>query len=121
MSELEKNKLLQLAMNGPNVNWNVLDLLDDKLVSDNFSKTLDIGSCAQHTIHGSLKNGFQKSTWNMDKLLKSIFWILHDSPARRDVYLQEGDTVPLRLVSLRYRFWFKFLVSFESTVILTCI
>ena len=33
MSELEKNKLLQLTMNGPNVNWNVLDLLDDKLVS----------------------------------------------------------------------------------------
>ena len=33
MSELEKNKLLQLAVNGPNVNWNVLDLLDDKLVS----------------------------------------------------------------------------------------
>ena len=28
----------------------------------------------------------------MDKLLKSIFWILHDSPERRDVYLQEGNT-----------------------------
>ena len=84
---------------------------------------MNIGSCAQHTISGSLKNGFQKSTWNMDKLLKSIFWILHDSPARRDVYLQEGNTdkFPLRLVSLRCRFWFKFLVSFESTVILTCI
>ena len=107
MSELEKNKLLQLAMDSPNVNWNVLDLLDDKLVSDNFSKTLNIGSCAQHTVHGSLKSGFQKSTWNMDKLLKSIFWILHDSPARRDVYLQEGDTdkFPLRLVSLKYILW----------------
>ena len=32
MSQLEKNKLLQLAMDGPNVNWNILDLLDDKLV-----------------------------------------------------------------------------------------
>ena len=28
MGEFEKNKLLQLAMDGPNVNWNVLDLLD---------------------------------------------------------------------------------------------
>ena len=107
MSDLEKNKLLQLAMNGPNVNWNVLDLLDDKLVSDNFSKTLNIGSCAQDTVNSSLKNGLQKSTWNMDKLLKSTFWILHDSPARRDVYLQEGDTdkFPLRLVSLKYILW----------------
>ena len=39
MGELEKNKLLQLAMESPNVNWNVLDLLDDKLMSDIFSKT----------------------------------------------------------------------------------
>ena len=116
MSELEKNKLLQLAMDGPNVNWNILDLLDDKLGFDNFSKTLNIGSCAQHIVHGSLKNGFQKSKWNMDKLLKSIFWILIDSPARCDFYLQEGDTdkFPLGLVSLRYKLWFKFLASFES-------
>ena len=32
IGELEKNKLLQLAMDGPNINWNVLDLLDDKLI-----------------------------------------------------------------------------------------
>ena len=33
----------------------------------------------------------------MDKLVKSVFWILHDF-ARRDVYLHEGDTdkFPLR-------------------------
>ena len=110
-------------MDGPNINWNVLDLLDDKLMSDNFSETLNIGSCAQHTVHGSLKNEFQKSTWNMGKLLKSIFWILHDSLVRRDVYLQEWDTdkFPLRLVSVRYRLWFKLLASFEPTVVLTCI
>ena len=123
MSELKKTKSFQLAVDGPNVNWNVLDLLDDELVSDNFSKTLNITNCAQHTVHGSLKNGFQKSTWNMDKLLKSIFSILHDSSVKSDVYLQEGDIdkFPLRLVSLRYRFWFKCLASFESTVVLTWI
>ena len=121
MGELEKNKLLQLALDGPIVNWNVLDLLDDKLVSDNFSKTLNIGRSVQHTVDGSLKNGFQKSSWNMDKLLKSIFWILHDCPVRPDDYLQEGDTGKflLRLVSVRYRLWFKLLASFESTIVLT--
>ena len=64
-----------------------------------------LGSCAcgQHTVYGSPKNGFQKLMQNMDKLLKSNFWILHDSPARH-VYLQEGnsDKFSLRLlVSLR--------------------
>ena len=89
ISELEKNKLLQLAMDGPSVKWNVLDFPHDKLVSDNFSKTLNIDSCAQHTVHGSLKNGFHKSTSNMNKLLKLLL-VLHDSPARGDFYLQEG-------------------------------
>ena len=59
----------------------------------------------------------------MDKLQKSIFWILHASLMRHDVYLLEGDTdkFPLTFVSVRYRLWFKFLDSFESTVVLTCI
>ena len=56
-------KRINCCNDGPNVNWNVLDLLDDKLVSDNFAKNINIGSCAQHTVPGSLKNGFQKSTW----------------------------------------------------------
>ena len=53
----------KLAMDGPNVYWT---LLDDKLMSDNFSKTLNICSCAQLSVHGSLRHGFQNSTWNMD-------------------------------------------------------
>ena len=31
MKDLEKMELLQLAMEGPNVNWNALNILHDKL------------------------------------------------------------------------------------------
>ena len=58
MKGFDKAKLMELAMDQPNVNWNVLNILDDKLESENFPKTLNIGSCAQHTIHGAFKNGF---------------------------------------------------------------
>ena len=47
---------MQLPMDGPNVKWNVLNILDDKLESENFPKTLNIGSCAQHTVHGAFKD-----------------------------------------------------------------
>ena len=67
-------------MDGPNVNWNVLNILDDKLESGNFPKTLNLGSSAQHTVHGVFKDGFQKSSWKIDNLLKSAFWLLNDSP-----------------------------------------
>ena len=39
MKGLDKAKLLQTLMDGPNVNWNVLNILDDKLESENFPKT----------------------------------------------------------------------------------
>ena len=107
MKGLDKANLLQLAMDGPKVNWNVLSILNDKLESENFSKTIDIGSCAQHTIHGAFKDGFQKSSWKIDKLLKSIFWLLNDSPARRDVYLTEGNTITFPLRSVCFKCFFK--------------
>ena len=47
ISSLNRRQFLQLAMDGPQVNWNVLKLLDDKLVSGNLSKTVNIGNCAQ--------------------------------------------------------------------------
>ena len=36
--------------------------------------------------------------WNVEKILKSIFWILHDSPARKDDYIREEQaTVPFEV------------------------
>ena len=88
---LEQDKLLQLDMDGPSVNWNVLEMLNDSLVEKGFTKTIDIGSYAQHIVHGSL-----------DKILKAMFWWLHDSPARRGIYQREGETntFPLRYINI---------------------
>ena len=58
MKGFDQAKLLQLAMDKPNVNRNVLNILDDKLESENFPKTLNIGSRAQHTVHVASKMVF---------------------------------------------------------------
>ena len=93
-------KFLQLAMDGPSVNWSVLDMLDNKLEENNLSKTINIGSCSQHTVHGALKVGATKTEWGIDKILKALFWILSDSPGGRDDYVREGgsEVFPLRYV-----------------------
>ena len=75
---------------GPQVNWNALILLDKKLVSENLIKTVNIGSCAQHAVHGALKIGTKYSEFDTDKILKSMFWLFESLPARGDVYLKEG-------------------------------
>ena len=97
---LSDEKMLQLAMDGPSVNWNVLDMLDDKLIENELSRTINIGSCSQHIIHGALQTGTTSTKWNIDKLMKAMYWILHDSPARRNIYVTKGETdvLPLRYI-----------------------
>ena len=97
ISSLNRGLFLQLAMDGAQVNWNVLKLLDDKLLSENLSKTMNIGSCAQHVVHGALKTGMKSSEFDTDKILKSMFWF-DSSPAQRNVYLKESISgkFPLR-------------------------
>ena len=83
ISGLSESKFLQLFMDGPSVNWVVLDKLDDLLVENGHTKTVHIGSCAQHTVHGSFQTRVANTGWDIGKILKAMYYILHDSPARR--------------------------------------
>ena len=42
-------------MDGPSTNWNVIDLINDHQVAIRFQKTLDIGSCSLHILHGAFQ------------------------------------------------------------------
>ena len=59
---------------------------------------MNIGSCAQHVVHGALKTGTKSSEFDTDKILKPMFWLFESFPARRDIYLKEGNSgkFPLR-------------------------
>ena len=65
-------------------------MLDSKLEENNLSKTINSGSC----------NDATKTECSIDKILRSLFWILSDSPARRYDYVREGGSgvFPLRYV-----------------------
>ena len=63
-------------MDGPSVNWNVLNMLNNKLEKNNLSKTINIGSCSQRTVHGALKVDAIKTEWGINKILKTQFWVL---------------------------------------------
>ena len=57
-SGLNEANFLQLAVDSPNVSWIALNKLDDMLIANGHEKTVNIGSCAQHKVHG----GFQTRT-----------------------------------------------------------
>ena len=86
MNDFDINKLIQLAMGGLTVNWNVLHILGDNLIEENYAKTVYIGKCMPHIVYGPLKEGTLKSLWKVNSILKFLFWLFNKSSVRRDVY-----------------------------------
>ena len=74
-------------MDDPSVNWNVSDIVSEKRNENEFEQLLVI-----------VKNGVTITKWDLGKILKSVFYLFHDSPARRDIHMCEGETdvFPLR-------------------------
>ena len=89
---LDMAKFLQLSMDGPNTNWNVLNLVSNHLVENGYKNLIGIGSCSLHTVHGAFQTGATKTGWELNKVLKAMYKIFNESPARRDVYLKEGSS-----------------------------
>ena len=79
-------------MDDSSVNWNVLDIVSEKRNENEFEQLLVTGSCSQHVLHGVFKNGVTITRLDLGKILKSMFYLFHDSRARRDVYMHEGET-----------------------------
>ena len=55
---------------------------------------LHTGSCGLHTLHNSFTAGARKS-WQIDQFLTSLYFLFHDTPARREDYeaaLGEGQS-----------------------------
>ena len=91
-------------MDGPTTNWNVLDIIDDERVANGVQKTINIGSCSLHILHGAFQTGFTKIDWDIGKILKAMYKLFDESPARRDIYLHEGhsELFPLKFAATRW-------------------
>ena len=81
-----------LSMYGPNTNWSVLQKLTDHRVKDEFPKLFDVGSCGLHSIHGSFPTGVKSTESELAKVLKGMWKLFNDSPARRDTYIKLNRT-----------------------------
>ena len=91
-------------MDGPNVNQDVLKLYHQYRAENEHPMIVNIGSCGLHVLHGALQYGFKQSSWDIDKILKAMWQIFHQSPARRDLYIKETqcDTFPLPFCKTRW-------------------
>ena len=78
-------QLVSLGMDGPNVNFKLLDLLQKEhgeLYGS--AQVIHVGSCGLHTLHNALKAGF--TVWQVEKILRAMHILFHTVPARREDY-----------------------------------
>jgi hypothetical protein len=60
-SNLDLSDMLQISMDGPNVNWKFYELAHSKLQKEKNKSMLNIGSCGLHVLHGAFKHGVDAS------------------------------------------------------------
>ena len=79
--------LIQVSMDGPNVNWKMLDLIvGDRNSNETYPTLLDVRSCSLHVVHGAFRTSMKQTGWGIDLLLKLLYSHLHETPARRKDY-----------------------------------
>ena len=99
-----KPDLLQMSMDGPNVNWKTYELLSTSIEEETKKKMLNIGSCGLHIIHNSFRSGSMETNREVGQTLSSLYWLFKDSPARREDFVSiTGSSVfPKQFCSHRW-------------------
>ena len=98
LKELIPQHLIHLLMDGPSTNWNILQLLQEDRKEKEHPTITSIGSRGLHVLHRAFKVGMEAAGWDVGKVLKSMWRLLHDSPAGRKMYSRvcENDEFPLK-------------------------
>lgn len=103
VAQLNMRQLLSVGMNGPNVNFKLLDLLQKEHAElHGGTQVIMVGSCGLHTLHNAMKAGF--TAWQLEKLLRAMHFLFYNVPARREDFtnLTRSSCFPLSFCGHRW-------------------
>ncbi|XP_067234025.1 uncharacterized protein [Chanodichthys erythropterus] len=101
--DLNLRNMISLSMDGPSVNWKFVNLLQQEHgVQFGGVQLIIVGSCGLHTLHNAFKSGFE--VWQIQKVLKSLHYLFHNAPARREDFTSStsSTTFPLPFCGHRW-------------------
>lgn len=103
LGEIEHKKVLQISMDGPNVNHKMIRLWKEEMTDDGL-QLLDIGSCGLHTVHCAFKYAIKSTNWVVVEFLRAIYNIFKDVPSRRGDFkgITGCSTFPIKFCSIRW-------------------
>ncbi|XP_071963464.1 uncharacterized protein [Antedon mediterranea] len=101
--KLNLAKLLQIGMDGPNVNWKFYKLLSADIKTNYNTSVLNIGSCGLHVMHNGFQSGVQSIDWKVYDILSSLQILFKDTPARREDFENATGTHVFGLKFCKHR------------------
>ena len=104
LSTVGINKLIQISMDGPNVNWRMYEDFSSEFKTDTNQGVLNIGSCGLHIVNGAFLTGAKASGWSVDDNLMCLYRLFNDAPARREDFMKISgqSTMPLKFCKHRW-------------------
>lgn len=104
---LDVTKILQISMDGPNVNKKFFNNLKSYLKDNgdaNSPVILDLGSCGLHTVHNAFRAGIKATKWNVVPFLRSLYNLFKHVPARRADYTHYSNSkvFPKKFCDIRW-------------------
>ena len=106
LGKLNLANLIHFSMDGPNMSWKFFDSFCSARAQTDpgLPHLLNVGSCGLHVVHGAFKFGVTATGWKLDSLLRSLYYMFSDSPARREEYetLAGSSTWPLSFCGTRW-------------------
>lgn len=79
-------KLLQLSMDGPNVNLSLQRKMNANLIEKGAGKLIDIGTCSLHPVHTAFMKGIESLPFDVEQFSNDVFSWFKLSSARREDY-----------------------------------
>lgn len=104
-SGINMQKILQISMDGPNVNFKFLREFKDAVSSEPSSPVLlDIGSCGLHSVHCAFKAAVKATQWDVVEFLRALYYLFKNVPARRADYCHYSSSslFPLKFCAIRW-------------------
>ena len=93
-------------MDGLATNWKFYDnLLEDRQQEDPYMPSLlNVGSCGLHVVHDGFQTGATPTGWKSESLLRSLWFLFVDAPARCEDYetKTKSKVYPLHFCATRW-------------------
>ncbi|XP_034246267.1 uncharacterized protein LOC117648128 [Thrips palmi] len=100
-------KLLNVSMDGPNVNLKLIKDLEVEMKAKNHPEDplfLYMGSCGLHVVNGGFKTGAKSAGWGIVNVLRSMYNFFKNVPSRRHDYIvfSKSKNFPLKFCAVRW-------------------